>query len=178
MVEFVKEILNNNTLMILLMFIVIFSISVFAFSQVRKAILGSLISGAVSLSIALISKIDSINEFYNLVFRDMFVFLRYRAASSSSYERNLCFYYITLERDINLSLFDLIDFANDSKIIVSYSLNIVREFKIKLVSFLSNKKNNMIGKINMSKYTFALRLWFVLLFKIYIREGENKKWVA
>ncbi len=158
MVEFVKEILNNNTLMILLMFIVIFSISLFAFSQVRKAILGSLISGAVSLSIALISKIDSINEFYNLVFRDIFVFLRYRAVSSSSYERNLCFYYITLERDINLSLFDLIDFVNESKIIVSYTLNVFREFKIKLVSFLRYKKNYMISKINLSKFTFSLRL--------------------
>ncbi len=158
MVEFVKEILNNNTLMILLMFIVIFSISVFAFSQVRKAILGSLISSAVSLSIALISKIDSINEFYNLIFRDIFVFLRYRAASSSSYESNLCLYYITLERDINLSLFDLIDFANESKIIVSYTLNVFREFKIKLVSFLRYKKNYMISKINLSKFTFSLRL--------------------
>lgn len=159
MIEFVKIIINNNILVVLGLIIVITFLSLLAVEKIRKAIFGSLVTIAISFSLALASRFEMLNDAFTYVYRSIVLFF---GKNEMNYlvvnHRNALISITTVEREFNLKFTDIIDYLNFVNVSISSIVETYSEIKLNLIKKVLVFKNILFNRTNLSKYSFAMRI--------------------
>lgn len=157
MIEFIKNILNNNHLMISVFLIIIFSLSLLAIKNVRKIIIGSTVSIAFSLLLTLTARLsDTVMSFYRNLASSFGS--RGEVQMLVSIEKDMAVAYLTIEKDCNLDIVEIFNYFNASYVFDLFelsSLNISKKKENDEILYTEGFRKN---KINMSKYSFSFRV--------------------
>ena len=157
MIEFVKNMLNNNHLMISLFLIIILSLSLLAIKNVRKIIIGSSVSIVVSLVLTLTARLsDTVMSFYRNIASSFGS--RGDVQMLVSIEKDMAVAYLTIEKDCNLDIAEIFNYFIAS--------NVFDLFELSSLNVSKKKENDEIlytggfrkYKLNMSKFSFSFRV--------------------
>lgn len=157
MIEFVKNMLNNNHLMISVFLIIILSLSLLAIKNVRKIIIGSSVSIVVSLVLTLTARLsDTVMSFYRNIASSFGS--RGDVQMLVSIEKDMAVAYLTIEKDCNLDIAEILNLFNASNVFDLFelsSLNVSKKRVNDEITYTEEFRNN---QVNMSKYSFSFRV--------------------
>lgn len=159
MLDFIKQIINNNDLMILLMFIFVFSVSILAFSEIRKVIIGSVVSSVVSITIALLFELSSIGDFLGLVLRNAKIMLYNRTSiqTLSLVHGDIIAGLNNIDNEylfVDYEYFDSFYQVLKSSKIISFFKSIRNSFEVKF----NHIKNEVLHFVRISKPMISIRI--------------------
>ena len=143
--------------MISVFLIIILSLSLLAIKNVRKIIIGSSVSIIASIVLSITARLsDTLMTFY----RNMSSSFGGRGDVQMliSIEKDVAVAYVTIEKECNVSIIDVLNYFN-----ASYVFDL---FELSSLSVSKKKSNNEITyteefrnyKVNMSKFGFAFRV--------------------
>ena len=150
MVDFARTIAMNNTLVIMYIFSFIILLSILACDKIRKVIIGSIISTAVTITLAFIPKIDAINDLLNLVYK------YFMNSVSSKISMNL----IHLNRNVLIIVSVLGQECIDNLLYANiyYFTNITKNAALNVNAVLCYVKSYSIKKISFARKCYVIRI--------------------
>ena len=158
MVEFVRSLIMNNTFVIMSFFAFFVLLSLLACRKIREVIFGSVISSFVTLTIAITSKIDSINCYLSDISRLVETVILPRTSLNVAGTRNILVAMNIFKNDCSydlLCVFNLFDYVI---LIKNTSAILIRSFVLKIKTKLIYCKNTIESKSLICRKQFSIRI--------------------
>lgn len=162
MIDFIKEVLNNNILMVALITVFVVFLFLLAFENVRKMLIGSAISIVLSCGFTLSAKFGSFNSYAEYFLKYiLFVFDERGSTILASFHKNILVTLITLKNDCNIDLFDMIGYFDQVFLYIDFNSDTECEYvEANQETKEINPFNTIKNRIYFLKYCFSFRLWF------------------
>ena len=158
MVEFVRSLIMNNTFVIMSFFAFLVLLSLLACRKIREVIFGSVISSFVTLTIAITSKIDSINCYLSDISRLVETVILPRTSLNVAGTRSLLVAMNIFKNNCSydlLCVFNLVDYVI---LIKNTSAILIKSFVLKIKTKLIYCKNTIESKSLICRKQFSIRI--------------------
>ena len=176
MINFVINFVQKNLviLLVILLFVILLSLS---FESVRRIMYGGVATTLTTVSFAIMHKAGlGFNAFYEAFVKVIYSLSRQIDELQSLLVGNrILTQLVSLESDClngQFCLYDTFTAYNISYLFVRINRYFL-EIKVEFTNKIRSLKTVLLKKINLSKYTFAYRLWDYLVFQ----ENKYKRWI-